>query len=250
MSPRSADARVLRSSSADGETKSRFLCRWRSVAMAAVVWKRPKIRRQAQADGSDWRARPLLQPALFGVRCWPHGKSVPGHRDVPLPPVLRLRSLPARPRCPIGPTDAGSDGARDTLFRDVECGDRSCYDPRAMNCSRLRMFPAFPPLLLLVLALTAATAYAQTVGSFAHAKIQNYRQSSPATPILDSTQPFQFGSFVMRGTATIESALLTFPGAASPRPYTRRRAGALSQSSIRLPRRRSSMPPTAMGPIT
>jgi hypothetical protein len=74
--------------------------------------------------------------------------------------------------------------------------------------------------LLVAITLTATSGKAQTVGSFAHAKIQNLRQTSSATPILDSTQPFQFGSFVTRGTATITSATLTFPGTASPRTYT------------------------------
>ncbi|CAN5235485.1 hypothetical protein BH20VER2_BH20VER2_10350 [soil metagenome] len=75
-------------------------------------------------------------------------------------------------------------------------------------------------VVLLALLLTAASSFGQTVGSFAHAKIQNYLQASSSAPILDSTQPFQFGSFVARGTATIASATLTFPGTASPRSYT------------------------------
>jgi hypothetical protein len=81
--------------------------------------------------------------------------------------------------------------------------------------------------LLLALIVSATSANAQTVGSFGHAKIQNFRQTSTATPILDSTQPFQFGSFVTRGTATITSATLTFPGTASPRSYTSGGAGSV-----------------------
>jgi hypothetical protein len=76
------------------------------------------------------------------------------------------------------------------------------------------------PLVLVALLLTVAGSFGQTIGGFAHAKIQNLRQTSTATPLLDSTQPFQFGSFVTRGTATIISATLTFPGTASPRTYT------------------------------
>jgi len=79
--------------------------------------------------------------------------------------------------------------------------------------------------VLLALLLTAASSFGQTVGSFAHAKIQNFLQTSTSTPIIDSAQPFQFGSFVLQGTATIESATLTAPGTASPRAYTSVAAG-------------------------
>jgi hypothetical protein len=92
-----------------------------------------------------------------------------------------------------------------------------------MNTSPRSLFACLA--LVLAITLTAPSTKAQTVGSFGHAKIQNFRQTSTATPILDSTEPFQFGSFVIRGTATITSATLTFPGTASPRTYTSLGAG-------------------------
>lgn len=51
-------------------------------------------------------------------------------------------------------------------------------------------------------------------------KIQNFDQSSPAPPVMDSTAPFQFGSIITMGTANIASATATFTGTASPRTYT------------------------------
>ena len=86
--------------------------------------------------------------------------------------------------------------------------------------SRPRSSFVASPFVALALLLTAATGSGQTVGSFVHAKIQNYRQTSSSAPILDAAQPYQFGSLVTRGTATIDSATLTFPGSASPRTYT------------------------------
>lgn len=76
-----------------------------------------------------------------------------------------------------------------------------------------------PLLLLFAFILTAASASGQTVGGFFHGKIQNYQQTSSAAPILNATEPFQFGSLVGMGTATINGATLTFSGSASPRVY-------------------------------
>ena len=75
-------------------------------------------------------------------------------------------------------------------------------------------------LLPLVCLLTAAPSHAQSVAGFVHAKIQNFQQTSSAAPVPDAAQPFQFGSLLNRGTATINSATLTFSGGASPRAYT------------------------------
>ena len=74
-------------------------------------------------------------------------------------------------------------------------------------------------LLLLALILSTTAASAQHVGGFIHAKIQNFRQTSSAAPVVDSAEPFQFGSLVSMGTATINSATLTSSGTASPRAY-------------------------------
>ena len=67
---------------------------------------------------------------------------------------------------------------------------------------------------------STATSFAQNVGGFIHAKIQNFQQTSAAAPVVNSTQPFQFGSLITVGTATINGATLTFSGTASPRTYT------------------------------
>jgi hypothetical protein len=75
-------------------------------------------------------------------------------------------------------------------------------------------------LIGFALTLSAASASAQNVGSFVLAKIQNQVQSSSNAPVNDPTAPFQFGSFVAQGTATLNSATLTFNGGASPRAYT------------------------------
>ncbi|MEY2489589.1 MAG: hypothetical protein QOC70_1531 [Verrucomicrobiota bacterium] len=74
-------------------------------------------------------------------------------------------------------------------------------------------------LLLLALAVSTATGFAQNVAGFIHGKIQNFQQTSPAAPVVNSTAPFQFGSLITMGTATINSATLTFTGTASPRTY-------------------------------
>ncbi|MDQ6654234.1 MAG: hypothetical protein M3Y80_00275, partial [Verrucomicrobiota bacterium] len=84
-------------------------------------------------------------------------------------------------------------------------------------------------LLPLALLLTAASTFAQTpVGSFIHGKIQNFQQTSTTAPVADPVQPFQFGSLVAMGTATINSATLTFSGSASPRAYTGSTSGDFS----------------------
>jgi hypothetical protein len=62
-------------------------------------------------------------------------------------------------------------------------------------------------------------AAAQNVSGFLLGKIQNFRQTSPVAPVVDSAQPFQFGSVITMGTATINSAMATFTGTSSPRSY-------------------------------
>ena len=76
------------------------------------------------------------------------------------------------------------------------------------------------PLVLLALVLAATTGFAQNVGGFIHGKAQNFLQTSSTAPVVDTAQPFQFGSLVSMGTATINGASLTFSGSASPRTYT------------------------------
>src|ERR1700730_4397132 len=75
-------------------------------------------------------------------------------------------------------------------------------------------------LLLLALTVSTATGFAQNVGGFIHGKIQNFQQTSSAVPVVNSAQPFQFGSLITIGTATINSATLTFTGTSSPRTYS------------------------------
>ena len=89
-----------------------------------------------------------------------------------------------------------------------------------MKSRRLPFSSARGLLLPLALFLTSGTSHAQFVAGFVHAKIQNFRQTSTAAPVLDAVQPFQFGSILSAGTATINSATLTFGGTASPRAYT------------------------------
>src|SRR6266446_3283737 len=83
-------------------------------------------------------------------------------------------------------------------------------------------FPSFARWTLVVLLLTASTVtgVAQSVSGFIHGKIQNFQQTSSAAPVVNSTTPFQFGSLITMGTATINSATLTFNGTASPRTYS------------------------------
>src|SRR5476649_1535772 len=75
-------------------------------------------------------------------------------------------------------------------------------------------------LLFLALTVSTATSFAQNVGGFVHGKIQNFQQTSPAAPVVNAAQPFQFGSLITMGTATINGATLTFSGTASPRTYS------------------------------
>ena len=81
--------------------------------------------------------------------------------------------------------------------------------------------PCFRCLLLFcALGFAVEQTSAQNVGGFILGKIQNFQQTSSAPPITDSMQPFQFGSLITMGTATINSAMATFSGTASPRSYT------------------------------
>jgi hypothetical protein len=89
-----------------------------------------------------------------------------------------------------------------------------------MKSSRPRSYPACWTLLLLVFAASTVTGLAQNVGGFLHGKIQNFQQTSPAVPVVNAAAPFQFGSLITVGTATINSANLTFTGTSSPRDYT------------------------------
>src|SRR5438046_1409685 len=75
---------------------------------------------------------------------------------------------------------------------------------------------------------SVATATAQNVAGFIHGKIQNFQQTSSAGPVVNSAQPFQFGSLITMGTATINSATLTFSGTASPRAYSAKGDGNFS----------------------
>src|SRR5437762_3805516 len=75
-------------------------------------------------------------------------------------------------------------------------------------------------MLFLVLTFSAGSSFAQNVAGFVLGKIQNFQQTSPAAPVMNATAPFQFGSIISMGTATINSATLTFTGTSSPRSYT------------------------------
>ena len=89
-----------------------------------------------------------------------------------------------------------------------------------MKSSRSCSSPFRWVLAFLLLAASAATSGAQNVAGFIHGKIQNFQQTSSAAPIVNAATPFQFGSLITMGTATINSATLTFNGTASPRTYT------------------------------
>jgi hypothetical protein len=80
-------------------------------------------------------------------------------------------------------------------------------------------FSARWTLLVLALNISAATGFAQNVAGFLHGKIQNFQQTSSAAPVVNAAQPFQFGSLITMGTATINSGTLTFTGTSSPRTY-------------------------------
>jgi hypothetical protein len=75
-------------------------------------------------------------------------------------------------------------------------------------------------LVLCALTLSSTTSFGQSVSGFVLGKIQNFRQTSSAAPVVDSVQPFQFGGLITPGTATINSATLTFTGTASPKSFT------------------------------
>jgi hypothetical protein len=75
-------------------------------------------------------------------------------------------------------------------------------------------------LFLLALTVSITTSFAQNVGGFILAKIQNLQQTSSAAPVANATAPYQFGSLITMGTATINSATVTFTGTSSPRSYT------------------------------
>src|ERR1700690_4240447 len=89
-----------------------------------------------------------------------------------------------------------------------------------MKSRRLHSSLARWTLLLFVLIVSTATSFAQNVAGFVLGKIQNFQQTSPAVPVVNSAAPFQFGSLISMGTATINSATLTFSGTASPRTYS------------------------------
>jgi hypothetical protein len=82
-----------------------------------------------------------------------------------------------------------------------------------------RSFSARWTLLVLAFNVSTATVFAQDVAGFVHGKIQNFQQTSSASPIVNAAQPFQFGSLITMGTATINSGTLTFTGTSSPRTY-------------------------------
>ncbi|MEP6822219.1 MAG: dockerin type I repeat-containing protein [Chthoniobacterales bacterium] len=75
-------------------------------------------------------------------------------------------------------------------------------------------------LLASALALSSPAAFGQSVSGFLLGKIQNFQQTSFAAPVANSTQPFQFGGLINAGTATINSASMTFTGSSSPRVFT------------------------------
>ncbi len=88
------------------------------------------------------------------------------------------------------------------------------------------MRPRFPTtssarslVFFLALIVSSAGGFAQNVGGFIHGKIQSFQQTSSAAPVVNSAAPFQFGSLITVGTATINSATLTFTGTASPHTY-------------------------------
>src|SRR5438105_963687 len=89
-----------------------------------------------------------------------------------------------------------------------------------MKSSRPCSSPFRWALAFLLLAASTATSSAQNVAGFIHGKIQNFQQTSSAAPIVNAAAPFQFGSLITMGTATINSATLTFNGTASPRTYS------------------------------
>src|SRR6476619_885357 len=82
---------------------------------------------------------------------------------------------------------------------------------------------SLPPKLAIVLSVLItfpSLGRAQNVSGFIHGQIQNFKQTSSAVPVVNATAPFQFGSLITMGTATINGATLTFTGTASPKTYT------------------------------
>src|ERR1051325_893453 len=82
--------------------------------------------------------------------------------------------------------------------------------------------------IILLFLTSAASSQAQNVAGFVHGKIQNFQQTSSAAPVVNSTAPYQFGSLIMIGTATINGATLTFSGTASPKTYSPDTGGSFS----------------------
>ena len=78
------------------------------------------------------------------------------------------------------------------------------------------------------LTLSSTASFGQSVSGFVLGKIQNFRQTSSVAPVVDATQPFQFGALISPGTATINSATLTFTGTSSPRIFTDKGNGSFS----------------------
>ena len=89
-----------------------------------------------------------------------------------------------------------------------------------MKSSRPCSSPFRWVLAFLLLAASTANSGAQNVAGFIHGKIQNFQQTSSAAPVMNATAPFQFGSIISMGTATINSATVTFTGTSSPRSYS------------------------------
>ena len=102
-----------------------------------------------------------------------------------------------------------------------------CYHSQKLK-SYLPLFAARFASAFLLLVVSTATSLAQNVAGFIHGKIQNFQQTSPAAPVANATSPFQFGSLIMMGTATINGATLTFSGTASPRTYDPLAGGSFS----------------------
>jgi hypothetical protein len=93
-----------------------------------------------------------------------------------------------------------------------------CYESRVKS-RRPHYSAARWTFIVLALTASTATSFAQNVAGFLHGKIQNFQQTSVAPPVVNAAQPFQFGSLITMGTATINSATLTFTGTSSPRTY-------------------------------
>lgn len=95
-----------------------------------------------------------------------------------------------------------------------------CYDPERLKSRSLLSCTARLVLGAFFFVVLTSIGRAQSVSGFVHAKIQNLTQTSSAAPVSNPVSPFQFGSLITAGTATINSATLTFTGTSSPRDYT------------------------------